>query len=122
MNRALTLVVGVAGRALDLECSSPPSIIRDLMREYSFPYNPSQSLVGSSSPFKLSDIGLKVVLKRKSKIYFYNGTQLKYPDSEIDFEITVSNNLNPSQQCSEVAKNTATHSNTSDAYQSCLTD
>ena len=37
-------------------------------------------------------------------IYFLNGTQLKSVDSEVDLGVTISNNLKPSQQCSEVIK------------------
>ena len=36
--------------------------------------------------------------------YSLNGTQLKSVDSEVDLGVTISNNLKPSQQCSEAIK------------------
>ncbi len=36
--------------------------------------------------------------------YILNGTQLKSVDSQVDLGVTISNSLEPSQQCSEAIK------------------
>ena len=42
--------------------------------------------------------------RNDKETYILNGTQLKSVDSEVDLGVTISNNLKPSQQCSEVIK------------------
>ena len=47
---------------------------------------------------------LHIGYRNEKANYTLNGTQLKSVDSEIDLGVTISSNLKPSQQCSEVVK------------------
>ena len=47
---------------------------------------------------------LHIGYRNEKAIYNLNGIQLKSVDSEVDLGVTISSNLKPSQQCSEVVK------------------
>ena len=47
---------------------------------------------------------LHIGYRNEKAKYILNGTQLKSVENEIDLGVTISSNLKPSQQCSNVVK------------------